>query len=301
MTAPSAALFALAALLRSGVSVRQALLVWPEELTGDHRVEALEVVRRLRLGCSVTDAVRSCSLASVLLPAFSVHFATGVDLVAWLERVAVDREEVAAARRAARGAAAGAALSGRMVAGLPLLFVPLTPMARAPITDRVGIVMLVTGVGLAVAGLRWIGRLLPQAADEDVVAELCVCLSAMLRAGLSVHAALQAAANQPEAAPELVRARRLVQLGATWSDAVATCGGDMTAIAASIARSQRFGTPLADGLDSVAASRRAEQRRRFEEKLKRAPVLMVVPLACCILPAYGLLALGPFLRSMNLG
>ena len=301
MTASSAALSALAALLKGGLSVRQALLAWPEELSGDHRVEAREVVRRLQLGSSVTDAVRPCSLAWVLLPAFSVHFATGVDLVAWLERVAADREELAAAQKAARGAAAGAALSGRMVAGLPLLFVPLTPMARAPLTDGVGLVMLVVGVALAVTGLRWIGRLLPQAADQDVTADLCVSLSAMLRAGLSVHAALQVAAGQPAAGPELVRARRLVQLGATWPDALASCGDDVAVVATVIGRAQRFGIPLADGLDALAAARRAEQKRRFEEKLKRAPVLMVVPLACCILPAYALLALGPFLRSLSLG
>jgi tight adherence protein B len=301
MTASSTALFALAALLKGGLSVRQALLAWPEELTGDHRVEALEVVRRLQLGSSVTEAVKPCSLAWVLLPALSVHFATGVDLVAWLERVAVDREEVATAHKAARGAAAGATLSARMVAGLPLLFVPLTPMARAPLTDGVGVVMLLTGVCLAITGLRWIGRLLPQAVGEDATAELCVSLSAMLRAGLSVHAALQVAASQPGAARDVVRSRRLVQLGASWPEALDACGGDLTAVAASIRRAQRFGTPLADGLDAIAACRRAEQERGFEEKLKRAPVLMVVPLACCILPAYVLLGLGPFLRSMSLG
>lgn len=301
MTASAAALVALAALLRSGLSIRQALLAWPDELTGEYQAEAREIVRRLDLGQSLRGAVETSSLAWILLPAISMHVSAGVDLVAWLERVAADRQETAAAGREARGAAAGAALSGRMVAGLPLLFVPLTPMARAPLTDAVGLAMLVTGVMLALAGLRWIARLLPEPPKEDPAADLCVLLSAMLTAGLSVSAALEAASLQPGAPVTLARARRLVLLGSTWSQALAAIGGEYCAIGASIRRADRFGLPLAEGLDALAAARRAEQRRSFEEKVKRAPVLMVVPLTCCVLPAYGLLALGPFLRGMSIG
>lgn len=301
MTPPSAALAALVALLKSGLTLRQALLAWPDELSGEHRDEARRIVHRLELGHSIKSAVEASSLAWVLVPAFSVHLATGVDLVTWLERVIVDREETAAAVKSARGAAAGAALSARMVAGLPLLFVPLTPMTRAPLTDPVGLVMAAVGVGLAVAGLRWIGRLLPRPSGSDPVAEVSVALAAMLRAGLCLAAALDVLSAQPTAPASLVGARRLVQLGATWSGALEVAGDEGAAIATSIRRSQRFGMPLADGLDVLAATRRARQKRDFEEKMRRAPVLMVVPLTCCILPAYALLALGPFLRSMSLG
>ena len=301
MRASSAALAALAALLKSGLSLRQALLAWPDELPEDHRVEAREVVRRLELGHPVTSAIEASSLAWVLQPAFSVHLATGVDLVAWLERIVTEREEIAGALKAARGAAAGAALSGRMVAGLPLLFVPLTPVSRAPLTDPVGLVMLSLGVILAVAGLRWIGRLLPQPAAEDAGAELAVLLAAMLRAGLPVAGALSLAGGHRGAPPSLVRARRLVMLGATWQQALKEAGDECASLAAAIGRAQRFGIPAADVLESHAAALRAELKRDFEEKMRRAPVLMVVPLTCCILPAYGLLALGPFVRSMSLG
>lgn len=301
MTASSATLTALAALLRSGLSLRQALLAWPDELTGDHRIEAREVVRRLELGHPVNSAIEASSLARVLQPAFSVHLATGVDLVAWLERIVVDREETAGALKAARGAAAGAALSGRMVAGLPLLFVPLTPMSRAPLTDPLGLAMLGVGVALALAGLRWIGRLLPQPPEADAGAELAVLLAAMLRAGLPLPGALSLASRQPGASPSLLRAGRLVALGATWQEALTEAGAECASIATSIGRAQRFGIAVADALEGHAAARRAELKRGFEEKMRRAPVLMVVPLTCCILPAYGLLALGPFVRSMALG
>ena len=301
MTGSAAGLTALAALLKSGLSLRQALYAWPDELAGEHREEARRVVRRLEMGDSVTGAIEGSSSAWVLVPAFSVHLATGVDLVAWLERVAADIDARAGALRAARGAAAGAALSGRMVAGLPLLFVPLTPVARAPLDDPLGLSMLVVGTALALTGLRWIARLLPQPPGDDTTAELSVVLSAMLRAGLPVAAALEIASNQSQACPALVRARRLVRLGATWADALDEAGADCIPIAAAIRRAQRFGIPIADALEALVAARRSELERTFEEKMKRAPVLMVVPLTCCILPAYGLLALGPFLRGMSVG
>ena len=301
MTGSPTALKALAALLKSGLSLRQALYVWPDELTGDHREEARRVVRRLELGDSVTDAIGVSSLAWMLAPAFSIHLTTGVDLGAWIERAASDLENKASAMKAARGAAAGAALSGRMVAGLPLLFVPLTPVARAPLTDAVGLMMLVLGVALAVAGLRWIGRLLPDPPRQDPTAELAVVLSAMLHAGMALPTALEVASQQSQVSASLARARRLVVLGATWSEALEAAGSDCTPIAAAIRRAQRFGIPTADALDALAAARRAALVRAFEEKMKRAPVLMVVPLTCCILPAYALLALGPFLRSMSVG
>lgn len=301
MTGSAAALTALIALLKSGLSVRQALLAWPEELTGDARLEAQQVVRRLQLGYPVKMALEVSSLAWLLAPACSVHLATGVDLVRWLERVATDLEETAGAMKAARGAAAGAALSGRMVAGLPLLFVPLTPMSGAPLTDPVGLVMLAVGVALVTCGLRWIGRLLPRPPERDAGAELAVLLAAMLRAGSSVTQALEVAADQSEASSSLARARRSMRLGATWSDALSEAGGECAPIAASIGRAKRFGIPLASALESQATAIRAQLERDFERNLKRAPVLMVVPLTCCILPAYALLALGPFLRSMSLG
>lgn len=301
MTPAASALSALVALLRSGLTLRQALLAWPEELSGHHQDEAREVARRLELGDSVRSAVQASSLAWLLLPAVSVHLSTGADLVAWLERVVDDREQMAAATEAACGAAAGAALSARMVAGLPLLFVPLTPMASAPLTDPLGLAMVATGVALAVTGLRWIGRLLPRPPQGDEVADLATSLAAMLEAGLALSSALEVMAAEPGASPALQRARRMVALGATWSQALGRVGADCAPLAGAIGRSQRFGVPLAEGFKGLAEARRGELTRAFEARMKRAPVLMVIPLTCCILPSYALLALGPFLRSMTLG
>lgn len=291
----------LVTLLRSGLTPRQALLAWPAELSGAAGAEARTLARRLELGHPIASSLRDSSLADILVPAFSVHLSTGADLACWLERVANDLADRAASIKAARGAAAGAALSGRMVAALPLLFVPLTPAPRAPLTDGVGIVMLVAGVLLAACGLRWIERLLPRPPQEDSTATLCLLLSAMLRAGMSLAAALRLAATQVCASAPLKKAAQLTALGFTWPEAMAEAGGECADIATSIRRAQRFGVPLAESLDSLATARRAEQDQLFEEKMKRAPVLMVVPLTCCILPAYALLAFGPFLRSMTVG
>jgi hypothetical protein len=53
-------------------------------------------------------------------------------------------------------------------------------------------------------------------------------------------------------------------------------------------------------LKSFSATRRAQRLRAFDAAMRRAPVWMVLPLSFCVLPAYVLLGLGPYLRSISL-
>lgn len=63
-------------------------------------------------------------------------------------------------------------------------------------------------------------------------------------------------------------------------------------------RSVRFGSGLADVLDSTAAQARAERRARIEEQVAKAPVKMMIPTGVLILPAMLLLVLGPVLLEL---
>jgi hypothetical protein len=49
-----------------------------------------------------------------------------------------------------------------------------------------------------------------------------------------------------------------------------------------------------------AARRRAARSRDFDAAMRRAPVLMVVPLVICVLPSFLLLGVAPFLRGLSL-
>jgi pilus assembly protein TadC len=74
----------------------------------------------------------------------------------------------------------------------------------------------------------------------------------------------------------------------------------MRALVVSIRRASEHGVPAADALASLAANRRTQQLRAFDAAVRRAPVWMVLPLSFCVLPAYALLGLGPYLRSISI-
>ncbi len=298
----SDALRALASLLRSGLTLRHALLSWPAEAGGVSE-DIRAVAQRVQLGYPLADALEGAHFESLLRPLFELHLASGIDLARWLDHHADEMDDRRAFLQSARAASSGAALSGRMVAGLPLLFIPFTPMTRASLMDPLGLAMLSVGIALALAGLHWIGRLVPRAPADDPIASLCGHVAALLRAGLCLSNALDlaCAGTVPALGSSLARARALVRLGAKWPEALLSADPRFAPLSTVLERSTRMGSPLAGQLEELAAARRAESRRSFERTMKRAPVLMVVPLTCCILPSYALLGLGPFLRSISLG
>jgi tight adherence protein B len=205
---------------------------------------------------------------------------------------------------AARSSGAGARLSGQIVAGLPLILLVLSPAARAPLFDPMGISLAAIGAGLALGGMIWIARLTPRLPDADEPVALAADLvAAIASGGGSLHGALRAVATHPpeELRISLARAQRLVALGASWSDALDRCGhAGLSQVSATLRRAERMGVPAAGSLRALARHRRTELRLDFEASTRRAPVLMAMPLAVCVLPSYVLLGLAPFLRSLSL-
>jgi tight adherence protein B len=206
---------------------------------------------------------------------------------------------------AARAAAAGARLSARLVAALPLLFLPLVPLARAPLLDAAGAVTGGAGILLAIAGIVSIERLLPRPPSNDEPgAALAERVGAALRSGMPTATALELVARHPPPGlwRPMLRARRRAALGEPWPRALARSDDEaLEAMARVLARAWRTGLPAADALFALADARRAEAGRAFDGAVRRAPVLMVIPLVAFVLPSFVLLALAPFLRSMSWG
>jgi hypothetical protein len=231
----------------------------------------------------------------------AVHERDGGNLAGMLESLADRLESRAAALEAARGAGAGALLSGRIVAGLPLLLLLLTPGVDRQLLDGGGIVVLVTGLAFVAAGTAWIHRLIPKPARvDDPVAVVCDVAACALTAGNTLHAAMMAGldACPGDIRPQFARAHRMVQIGASWPDALRGCGDpDLADVASSIGHAQKLGVPLAKSLARWAETRREGRLRDFEVATRRAPVLMIIPLTVCMLPAYLILGLGPVLRG----
>jgi tight adherence protein B len=235
---------------------------------------------------------------------FTIHTECGGDLAALVESGAASIDHRATERALARTAGAGAILSARMVAALPLLCLPLLPIARAPLFDVPGVAMLVSGVALAVAGLRWIDRLVPVPPDcDDPVAAVAELVANVVAAGVELRRALDriSIGASGEASQPLTRAARRVALGSTWPEALSSSPHrDVRTLGLRLGSAQRLGVPVAGALRLFASDLRAHRRLAFEARTRQAPVLMVLPLVLCVLPSFLLLAFGPFIRGLSL-
>lgn len=300
------ALRSLAALVHSGYPIRLALQRWYRDAPRSLSEPLRELAGRVRLGADVPGAIQRLdalgSDARALACVVGVHGHLGGDLSGMIERLAAAAEDRAAAISAGKASGAGALLSCRIVAGLPFLLIPFAPLARSPLIDPLGMFMLLAGGALTVIGMRWVVRLVPvpPAADPGgvVVADIIACV---LDGGAPLHWAMSAVCKHApgDAVDSLSRARAAVSLGATWPQALDRSEDSaLRAISSEVRRALTLGIPIAEALRRWAGAQRADRRRDFEAAMRRAPVLMVVPLSVCVLPAYVLLGLGPYLRGL---
>ena len=297
---------ALASLLKAGLNLRAAVMEWPHAAP---ELPSLErVARRVTLGQEPASAVDAASDllgedASILLAAIVLHEEFGANPVPLLMTGAVMAERRADADAAGRAAIAGAKLSGWMVGGLPLVSLPLLPVSRAPLLDRPGLTFLLLGLVLTAAGMTWMARLVPDAGPSvDAFALFADHVAGALDAGAAPPMALRVACEAAPAAvrPRLLRACRRVLLGESWPEALVASAPELSGVADALRRSDRLGSPLVKELQAYAEARRALAERTFERTVRRAPVLMVLPLVLCVLPAFGLLAIVPFLRGISI-
>lgn len=131
--------------------------------------------------------------------------------------------------------------------------------------------------------------------------EVVDLLSLALGSGLNVSLAVAAvgrrasgglAAELSRVAGETERGRRL---GDSLEELPSRCGEAVRPLSTLLAAGERYGVPLIESLERLAIEVRANERRRAEEAARRLPVKMLFPLVVCILPAFGLLTLGPML------
>jgi tight adherence protein B len=310
LQARAEALRALAALLRIGLSPRVALFHWHERAHVALQPSLKRAARRLFLGAPTENVTRSLEPAlgedaGALATIFEVISDLGGDIAAMVDGLARSVEQRAAARSSARVAGSGARVSGRLIAGLPLAFLPLAPLSRAPLFDAGGLFLLSAGVALALTGMLWIARLVPRPdANDDPAAAVADLAAAVLTGGASLGPTLDAISSAPPAqiAADMGRARRWVRLGLTWSRALERLPpGPLSSLGAAIRHAEELGLPVADSLRLWAVDRRAEKERSFDAATKKASVLMMIPLALCVLPSFILLGVAPFLRGLSLG
>lgn len=190
---------------------------------------------------------------------------------------------------------------------------PPLPLGR--VAPAAGLVLTGLALGPTVPalalGARWAWRRLGRqraatrrhAEVADALPEVADLLALCIAGGLTVPLALRAVSGWVTGplGGALREAVHRLELGVPTAEVLAglpgRAGDGVGPVVAVLVASERYGVPLGEGLDRVAREARLERRRRAEERARRVPVLLLFPLVCCVLPAFGLLTVVPLLAG----
>lgn len=294
MTAAAEVCERLAALLRAGHGPRAALT-----RLSDGMNEAPDAVVRTARLADLGLPVDLCLQPlldhyggdlEALPPVLTSMGPSGTDSASSLDRLARIARKKDSLRRDATVAAAGATMSARTIAALPLLTIPV---ALRQLDDPIVVVALGAGVALWTAGYRWLMCIIPKPEDDPPDAVIAEDVAVALAGGQSLDRALRRAAVARGAG---AIARRF-DLGASWRGALSS---DYPRLASAIDTALALGVPVAEALLCFAGEERAAGAQRFRANVGRAPVKMVLPLTCCVLPSFVLVGIVPLLRGLAL-
>lgn len=138
---------------------------------------------------------------------------------------------------------------------------------------------------------------------EAGLPEVVDLLVLAVEAGCNVTLALAAAGRRAGGplAPHIRRICAEVAGGRRLADALdelpAAAGDPVRPLAAVLAASERYGTPVLPALHRLAEEVRRQRQRRAEAAARRVPVALLFPLVLCILPAFALLTVAPLVAG----
>lgn len=167
------------------------------------------------------------------------------------------------------------------------------PLALVPL-------LAVGGVGLGRTRAHHVRR--RQAIDRGLV-QVVDLLALAIAGGLPLRRAFAAVASRLPPEHRILAAALLdrVQRGESFVVALRWYGEQLGPpgheLVAVLISSERDGAPLAAGLERAADATRRAQRRELERRARRLPVTLLLPLVCCVLPAFVVLTLVPLLAG----
>jgi tight adherence protein C len=169
--------------------------------------------------------------------------------------------------------------------------------------SRVVLAFIVLGTRFLVRWFR--DRALSRAQFEDIdraLPDAVDLLRLATHTGFSVHQLVgEVLGSLPgPIAPAFVEVQRRVDCGVRLGDALdalESLGEAAHPLLAAIRSTAFDGTPLLPALERVAADSRMIRRRRAEQLARRLPVVLLLPLVLCVLPAFALLAVVPLIAA----
>ncbi len=144
-----------------------------------------------------------------------------------------------------------------------------------------------------------------QQALPDVLDQITVCVEAGLGFDAAIHRCSQS--NQNPLGDELGRTLQDIRLGVPRTQALhslldRTDIQELRLFVRALVQAERSGIPIARVLEVQADEVREKRRQAAEERAMKLPVLLIMPLVLCILPALFMVIMGPAaLRMINEG
>jgi tight adherence protein C len=146
-----------------------------------------------------------------------------------------------------------------------------------------------------------------QARLQDDMPDVIDQLTVSVQAGLGFDAALARVAGTGDGpfAAELDRVVQDIRLGRSRADALRLLAGrtdlpEIDQFVIALTQAELYGLSIAHVLGVQADEQREKRRQRAEERARKIPVKMVVPLIFCIFPTIFIAALGPaVIRAIN--
>ena len=178
------------------------------------------------------------------------------------------------------------------------------PAARSFFTSSAGIACVGVGASLQWVGRRIVRRMTRSACGVDAdIPDFVDALSIHLRVGrppaLAFIHASESTRGDLGAASRMVAAA--VTSGERFLDALTShrhaFGIRAQALIDALVDTERDGLPPRVLFDRLSADAHALRRREADARLRALPVRLTLPLVCCILPAYVVLAVVPLLAS----
>lgn len=302
----------LAAALASGLSLPLAFAEVAPTLRPGLAACTRRAAASLALGARVPDALAAfvptvpaddVAPLTVVLTAFT---RSGGRVGASLERVAAllrGRLALEEERRALTAQSRASAAVLVALAPLGAVFFSFAMPDYAATLFVEGRAVLAAAIGFQIAGVVWLWRILRATAPGPDLATFLEAVVVGLDAGLTFERALSGFIERAPGLARVADARRLLAdlaLGVPMTRALRSfaSGPDEARVGALVVASMRFGSPLARLLVIQADAIRTAERHHAEATARRLPVLMLFPLAFCILPALLLVFLGPPLLTL---
>jgi tight adherence protein C len=181
-----------------------------------------------------------------------------------------------------------------LMAGAAVVLMVLSPMARVLLVSGIAAWLIRRRSGVERARMAEIERTLPDAID---LLSLVVSAGVPPRRAIAMVAARCPAPHREAWAGVTARTDAGEGFVEALSRLIVLLGPSVRPLVTALIAYEQDGVALGPALERCAAESHRRRRIRAEEAARRVPVLMLFPLVCCVLPAFGLLTIVPLLAG----